>query len=158
MNLNLGVLLIAAALCAIAQETDWENLQRLKFGERVGVLLRDNKYIEGRFRSWAPDRLDIERGTRHESLKSADVRRVSVLTKGSRAKSAGIGAVIGFGATFPFGVASAGYLTDQNNPRFQTRMGMGAGFGLIGAGIGAAIGALAGGTDNIVLYRAGRTP
>jgi hypothetical protein len=157
MNLLFG-LLLTAVLPAIAQEAGWDKLQTVEQGKRVAVLLRDNKYIEGRFRAWQPDRLDIERRNRTESLKSADVRRVSIRTKGSRAKSAVLGAVIAFGAAFPFGAASAGYLTDQNNPRFQTRLGMGAGFGLFGASIGAAIGALAGGTKNVVVYRAGRQP
>ena len=150
------LLLVAAAILASAQDTDSQKLQELAPGDRVGVLLRDNKYVEGRFRSWTPDRLEISRKSRDESLKLTDVQRVSVARKGSRMKSAGWGAVIGFGAAFPFGAASAGYLTDRNNPRFQTRMGVGAGFGLFGAGIGAAIGALGGGTDNVTLYRARR--
>ena len=152
------ILFIAAAAYASAQDADWQKLQSLTPGDRVGVLLRDSKYIGGRFRSWSADRLDIARKSREETLKFTDVQRVNVARKGSRAKSAAWGALIGFGAAFPFGAASAGYLTDQNNPRFQTRMGMGAGFGLFGAGIGAAIGALAGGTDRVTVYRARRQP
>lgn len=76
----------------------------------------------------------------------ADATSISVPKKKSRRwRAVLIGAAVGFGAAFPIGVASAGYLSDQNNPRFGTRAGFGAGFGLFGAGIGAGIGALAGG-------------
>ena len=158
MGTKYCLLLIAAAQLMPAQDRDWEKLQSLTPGERVGVVLRDRKYIEGRFRSWSPERIDIARGQREESLKIADVRSVTVRRKGSRLKGTGIGALIGFASAFPFGAASAGYIADQNNPSIQTRMGMGAGFGMFGAGIGAVIGALAGGTRQVTVYREGRRP
>ncbi len=151
-------LLLIAAQVLPAQDANWEKLKSLTPGERVGVLLHDRKFIQGRFRSWSPERIDITRRQQQESLRLADVRSVTVRRQGSRWKSAGIGALIGFGAAFPFGAASAGYIADQNNPSVQTRMGMGAGFGLFGAGIGAGIGALIGGTRNVTVYRETRKP
>jgi hypothetical protein len=41
--------------------------------------------------------------------------------------------------------SAAGSLTDRNNPSFGSRAQAGGGVGLVGAGIGALIGALAGG-------------
>jgi hypothetical protein len=158
MKKTLALALIAAAQIVLPQDREWHALQRLTPGERVGVLLRDHKYVQGRFRSWSPEQIDIARGEQLHSLRLGDVRTVTVQRKGSRVKAAGIGALIGFGAAFPFGAASAGYITDRNNPSVQTRMGMGAGFGLFGGGIGAAIGALAGGTRNVTLYREARKP
>jgi hypothetical protein len=149
----LGAALLTGPLCA--QPADWEKLRELAPDQRVSALTHDNKYIEGRFRSWSAEGLQVYANRREEWVKEPDVKRVWVRKKAPRWRSALIGAAVGFGATFAFGAAKAGYIADQNNPRFGTRMGVGAAFGLFGAGIGAGIGALAGGTKNELIYRAG---
>jgi hypothetical protein len=154
MGTKYASILLAAALMMPAQGQS--DLQSLSPGDRVGVLLRDRKYVQGRFRSWSPGRIDIVGRRQQESFKLSDVRTVTVQRKGSRWRAAGLGALIGFGAAFPFGAAPAGYITDQNDPSIKTRMGMGAGLGLFGAGIGAGIGALTGGSRNVTVYREAR--
>ena len=145
--------LAAALLGTLAHAQTWDRLRDLAPEQRISVRARDGSWTEGRFRSWSPAALEV--GTK-ESVRQftlADTDRVIASSKGSLWKTALIGAGVGFGVAFPFGAASAGYVTDQNNPSVKTRIGMGAGFGLFGAGIGSALGALAGGTRQTTVYR-----
>ena len=50
--------------------------------------------------------------------------------------------------------ATAGAITDRNNPSFEARAEAGARVGVVGAGIGAVIGTLAGGARFKTIYRA----
>jgi hypothetical protein len=135
-----------------------EDVGQVQRDERISALLRNGKYVEGRFRSWGPAGLELDARNRNEQIQLADVKKVWVEKKSPRWRAALIGAAVGFAAAFPVGACSAGYLADQNNPRLGTRTGFGAGFGLFGAGIGAGIGALTGGTKNVLVYRAGEKP
>jgi hypothetical protein len=47
MGTKYAVLLIAIAQILPAQDRDWEKLQRLDPGDRVGVLLSDHKSLTG---------------------------------------------------------------------------------------------------------------
>ena len=146
-----------ALLTASAALPDWRTLEYLQPDARVTALLREGKYVTGQFRSWSPEGIEIASKKGIRILGAEDVRRVWVEQKGSRWKGALTGALIGFGVAFPFGVGFAGYITDRNNPGFATRAGMGTGFGMFGAGIGAPFGALAGGKKNVTIYRAPAT-
>jgi hypothetical protein len=153
-----GVFALGATLLTVplpAQNADWEKLRELVSDQRVSALMHDRKYIEGRFRSWSPAGLQVYANRRTEWVKAPEVERVWVRKKAPRWRSALIGAAVGFAVAFPLGAAKAGYIADQNNPRFGTRAGVGAAFGIFGAGVGAGIGALAGGSKNELVYRSG---
>lgn len=150
------LIILATLLGVSAQAQDWDGLRHLVPEQRISVRTPDGSWVEGRFRSWSPEALQVTVKKDIRRITLADADRVIASGKGSRWKSALIGAAVGFGLAFPVGAASAGYITDQNNPRFQTRVGVGAGLGLFGAGIGSAIGALAGGTKHTTVYRRAR--
>ena len=142
-----------ALLTAPAALPDWKDLESLHPDARVTALLQDGKYVTGQFRKWSPEGIEIASKKGNLALGTEDVRRLSVEQKSSRWKGALIGALIGFGVAFPFGAGFAGYITDRNNPGFGTRAGMGTGFGMFGAGIGAPLGALGSGKKNVTIYR-----
>ena len=145
------LILLAAALGIDAQSSDWEKLQELAPHQRISMRMRDGSWVSGRFGLWDPSAIEMTNGRR---ISRAETERVVARTKGSRWKAALVGAAVGFAIPFPFGVAKAGFLTDQNNPRVGTRLGVGAGLGLLGAGIGSAIGAVTGGTRDATVFRA----
>jgi hypothetical protein len=147
-------LLAAATLDVCAQSADWQSLRELQPNQRITIRTVDGKSIDGLFRSWSLTAIEILDKETVRTLRLADTDRVIAKRKGSRWKSALIGAAVGFGLAFPIGAAKAGYFADQNNPSLGTRAGIGGGFGLIGGGIGAAIGALGGGTKHTTIYRA----
>ena len=152
MKPALAVLLALAQLCG--QSGPPAALARLRPGDRIGVLTRDGKHIRGTFEQATAASLTIARKQRTEQWSLAEVESVRRIEETSRARSAMWSALVGFGLVFPTGAANAGYLTDRNNPPFTTRVGMGAGLGMYGAGIGAAIGVLAGGSKDVLVYRA----
>lgn len=145
-------LLVSATIAA--QSPEWGKLEALRPGDRIGLLARDRRYVEGRFQGWAPGSITLVRRQRAERWLEADVSNVRRREKGSRAKSAMWGALAGAAIVFPIGAAKAGYVVDRNNPPLSTRIGVGLGFGMYGAGIGAAVGALTGGTKHVTVYRA----
>ncbi len=71
----------------------------------------------------------------------APARSANGSTRGRRAL---IGALIGFGVGLPVGMATAGYIGDEDRPGTGARFENGARFGALGAGIGALVGALTG--------------
>ena len=147
-------LVIALILTAAASKAqDWNNLRELRRDQKISVMTADGTWAGGRFLSWSPDKIEMQSGKKLRQFSLADTSRVNVVSKGSRWKSALIGAAIGFAALFPCGAASAGFIADTNNPSFGTRMGAGSATGIFGAGIGAGIGALVGGTKSTLIYK-----
>jgi len=151
----LPIIILAALTCVPGwgQGTAWNRVAALSAGDRIQVLEKDGHMAEGKFQGLTTDSLTLESRNQVRSITLVSIKRVSVRQKGSRWKATGIGAAVGFGICFPIGAASAGYLTDHNNPRFGTRAGAGAGLGLFGAGIGAGLGAIAGGSRYETVYR-----
>ena len=153
------VLLTASGVAQPAvRDSDWKALQSVHPGSHVSVKLRDGKFIHGQWKAWSAHSIEVAYNRTSKALIAEDVHRVSVQQKGSRWKSAMWGALIGFGVAFPIGAASAGHLTDRNDPGFATRVGMGTGLGMFGAGIAAPIGALTGGKKYVAVYRAPDPP
>jgi hypothetical protein len=122
-------LTIVVAFLSLAEEfEDWTRVRDLPRDERLIVTLRDGRSIEGTLHAWSAEGIDIRQ--KNGEVRSADrsaVLRVGARRKGSRAKAALWGTLIGFGIAFPIGAASAGYLADQNNPSIGTRAGYGGG-------------------------------
>jgi hypothetical protein len=155
MKRAFGVALLIGMQVA-AQEADWSALRQVAPGERIVVTTRARDVVEGRLADWNGNRLEITKGRAIRVFDLADLTRVQVREPGSRRRSALWGALIGFVPTFVCGVANAGYITDRNNPKFGLRMAVGGWSGLFGGGIGAAIGALSGGSRNVTVYQAPR--
>ena len=152
-------LAVVALQTAPAQSPDWQHLRRLHPGEAVRIELMSGGTIEGRFESWLSESVSIVmRNGPAQSVNARDVRLLSVRVTHSRLKAAAIGSGIGFGAGFALGAASAGHLTDMNNPRFGARAQAGSEVGLVGAGIGALIGTLGGSSRYRTVYRARQVP
>ncbi len=95
---------------------------------------------------------------RHRPAQKDEVKAVYMTVKGSRARSAGIAAVIGFIPGFALGAAAAAEVADKNSATAGERMGVGMAMGAVTAGIGAGIGAAVGGSTTKLVYRAPRRP
>jgi hypothetical protein len=149
----LAVITALITVPAFAQRNDWSRIGTLGPQARISAHTYDGKYINGRLTRWTPDGMEVSADRRNQWLRRSDLKQVWAQKKSSRWRATLIGAAVGFSVAFPVGAASAGYLADQNNPKVSTRMGFGAGFGLIGSGIGAGIAALAGATKNVLVYR-----
>ena len=145
--------LIIVAFTALVSGQGWDRLSKLSPGERIQVIRTSEGVVDATFRGITAEVLTVERRNQVVSIPRDTIQQVLAVRKASRWKAVAIGSAIGFGAAFPIGAASAGYLTDRNSPGFGTRAKVGAGMGLFGAGIGAGIGALAGGTSHETLYR-----
>ena len=144
-----------AALIAMqlaAQQGNWEKVRGLQPGQQITVVTQKRDVVNARFGNWSAEALGVTRGHRSQSFALPDIRTVQVREKGSRWKSAMWGAVIGFVPVFVCGASNAGFITDQNNPRMTTRIGVGAVAGMFGAGIGAGIGALFRGSKYVTIY------
>ena len=148
--------LLLAMLAPFIMHADWSAVRETPPGSRITVVLENGKYEQGRLNAVLADAVEIDTNDGPRSFQVEEVRRVYVREKASRWKGAMVGALVGFGVGFAIGAPSAGYLTDRNNPPLSTRLGMGAGLGMFGAGIGAPIGALGGGTKNVTIYRGER--
>lgn len=149
------MLAVAAAIPGFAQGSDWGTLQRIRPGARVRIDLQNGRHTEGTLVGWSSGSIAIASPAGPRSFVSEQVRRVRIEGHSSRWRGAMIGALVGFGAGFSVGVTSAGHLTDRNSPGAAWRTAVGGGLGLYGAGIGAAIGALARGHKPATIYHAG---
>jgi hypothetical protein len=150
-------LLQAATLPAQVERSPlpgWQAVGKVRPGEAMRVVLVSGRTIEGVFESWSVTSVSIGSGASMMSLKATEVKEISVRQSGRRWKAAAIASGIGFGVGYAIGTATAGAITDRNNPSFGARVEAGARVGVVGAGIGALIGALTGGARSKTIYRA----
>jgi hypothetical protein len=138
-----------------SQLPGWQVVGKVRPGETLRVVLMHGGIVEGVFERWSSTSVSIvSGGASVTTVPAADVKEVSMRRTGGRLKAAGIAGGIGFGVGFGLGTATAGAITDRNNPSFGSRAEAGGRIGLAGAGIGAVIGALAGGGRSKTIYRA----
>jgi hypothetical protein len=136
--------LTVVALCLLASAAhgqdrhDWQSLAKLHSGDRVRLALKTEP-VEGVFQNWTPQQ--VTAGT--VTAKREDVLQIERYRPGAwgRGKSAGVGALIGFGGGFAIGAAGGGCHPGQFGPCFS-RGTLGGVLGGAGAIIGAGIGAL----------------
>ena len=133
------VTLLAAPLLAPAQDRhDWQSLGQLQPGDRLHLSLKTGP-ANGAFQNWTAQ--DVTVGT--VTARKEDVLKIERYRHGAwgRGKTAGVGALIGFGGGFVIGAAAGGCHQGQFGPCLS-RGGLGAGLGFVGAVFGAGIGAL----------------
>ncbi len=133
----------AAPKPALAQ---WGNLQDLKPGDEIRVVLNDKKSYAGRFQQATEDHLTVRLASGGQSFAKEEILRVSVKGRSHRMRNAAIGLGIGVG----LGLAIAA--KDSNDSEAQN-IDLAFGAPLAGAG-GAAIGALVSSSGWRDVYRA----
>jgi hypothetical protein len=132
-----GLLLVSVTQLAFAQDTNqWNRVQSLRNGDRIGVIQANQKRVEGRFESATDARLTL-RGDQEITLEKSDVVRVYRPARHSRVFGALLGGAIGVAAG---GVTDATIGQYFRNETGGTAKGViTAAGGAAGAGIGAAV-------------------
>jgi hypothetical protein len=123
--------------------TDWSVIETIPPGDRIVLELTSGKKIKARFFGASETELTISRNSSVEALAKSTVSRVFRMTPRSARKSGLIGLAIGGGSGTAFGVYA--YRQGDFVPSVIPF------FGLIGAGIGALIGVIAGSRYEAVL-------
>jgi len=136
---------------------DWELLQQLQRGDRVRVQVRRQPDVRGEFATITPAGLQLA-GLRNQQidLRRADIRRVYLVRKRSRARAAApwIGAAAGFGLGF-----AAGWGVGESSDCMFLCIGApkpaaGAIVGLAFAGVGGVVGKFVPAKTERLIYRA----
>jgi hypothetical protein len=118
---------------------DWQSLGQLRAGDSIRLSLKTGP-AEGAFQNWTPQQ--VTAGT--VTARREDVLKIERFRPGGRGrgKSAAVGALIGFGGGFAIGASVGGCHQGEFLCPHISRGVFGAGFGFVGATVGAAIGAL----------------
>lgn len=132
-----GLLLVCATHIGLAQDTSqWNSLQSLRKGDRMGVIQTDRKRLEGRFESATEARITL-RTDREITVEKAEVVRVYRPARHGRVFGVVLGGAIG---------VAAGGVTDATLGQYFRNETGGTAKGVItaiggaaGAGIGAAV-------------------
>lgn len=136
-----------SAQAASQQPDGWNVVQAIPVGEQLLVELKDGKQNKGKLSAVSETELTLLKGSQSTTLNQTNIRRVFRLvgkTRGrSTLKGAGIGAATGAGIGLVIYLPARDDLAGSIVP----------GFGAIGAGIGAAIGAIGGsGQKKVLVY------
>ncbi len=113
-------------------ESDWNNLQQLRAGDKVEIVDTNLKKLKGTFLSFSEEAISLRVGKEEVGVQRPNVFRVSSREHSKRLRNALIGVAIGGG----IGVAVGAWL--QSRERMGTGPVMLLGIG-IGAGLGASI-------------------
>jgi hypothetical protein len=132
--LSLSILLLLfAPQDARAEQSRWQNLEQVRTGQKVTVIVRDHRSISGTFLRFSNNDLTLHVGDSVVKINRDDVSRITV--KGGHR---GRNALIGFLAVGGFG-AIAGAAANHNSGADEAAAFAGFGLGTLGAGIGALI-------------------
>ncbi|MDQ4122460.1 MAG: hypothetical protein M3209_13560 [Acidobacteriota bacterium] len=133
---------------AVNQQQDWSAVQALSPGIKLLVETKNGKRLKGTLNNASVATLALTRNNRTENLNKDDIQRVYRLNTGSREKSALIGTAAGAG----LGAGAAAIALGSTGGSDDAAGILGAGI-LIGAGIGAVIGLVAGnGSRRVLIY------
>ncbi len=150
--LSLFLILTLSNQSILAQDAqgqpDWAAVQAVPAGQKLAIESKSGERIEGKLSSISDASLTLVSQNKTVSVNKTDVRRVYRLSGGSRLKTAligaGIGAGVGVGVGFGLLAATGG--SDESADIV-------AGCVLVVAGIGGALGALAGkGSKHTLIY------
>jgi hypothetical protein len=129
--------------CAAFAQTDrasWANLGGLQPGQRIQIAGMISKKHSGNFVSVSDTAISYRATNREQSIPKQDVLSVKLMENNHRLRNALIGAAVGAGAGAGIGAASTdrpGVLTDVSRAK--------------GAGVGALLGLIGGGTVGALL-------
>jgi hypothetical protein len=139
MLLILG-LLFSSSLRA-AENPDWNNLKQLSPGQQVRLLVNGRKSFKGQFRSVTDDAVVVHANGADQTLSRSSVQEVSSRRPGHRGRHALIGAAIGAGSGLGIGAAIDNDCSSQSIvcTGNKGKAILAPVFGLVGAGIGAAL-------------------
>ena len=127
---------LAGALAA-QNPSDWNNIARIKQGDKVTLSVTNRRPITGAFQAWTPDQVTVANVNAHKP----DVVKIELLRSGGgRAKHAAIGALIGFGAGFGIGAAAGSNCGARSFGPCFSRGEVGGVAGASGAVVGALVG------------------
>ena len=133
---------------AVNQQQDWGAIQALSSGVKLLIETKDGKRFKGTLNNASAATLALSRNNRTENLNKDDIQKIYRLDSGSRAKSTLIGTAVGAGV----GAGGAAILLAATGGSDDTTGILGNGI-LIGAGIGAIIGLVAGkGNRRVLIY------
>ncbi len=123
-----------AQLPAESDTSDWNNLQRLRIGDKVELVQMNLSKHKGTVLAWTEEVISLRIKGQDVTIPREDVYRVTWLSKSHRARNAWIGMALGAAAGAVIGAVSL------NSSDFipEARALFGA---LLGAGAGAGVGA-----------------
>lgn len=153
-GLVLAALLLASSTARAADddsrpENNWENLQRLRAGQKIDVVDQKLKTHRGEFSSFDEGAITVSLKDGPQRVARADVFRVSSRESSKRLRNAAIGAAIGAAAGLAIGAPLDYRFSNEGREHIAKTL-----FIPIGAGVGAAIGSAFPGFETI--YRAPR--
>jgi hypothetical protein len=137
LGLALALLaLFAVALPAAAQNPSWDTLNQLTAGQQIRVVMSDSKSYKGQFQALTEDAIVIHSKGTDQTVSRQSVKLIFSRRPSHRGRHALIGAGIGAGVGLSTaGPISSGCLCTANDVRaVATPL-----FGVLGAGIGAAL-------------------
>jgi len=135
----------------LPEESDWNNLNRLQVSQRIAVKTKDNITHYGKFLAYSDEAISLREGKQEVGYRREEVVRVSLLGPPDRGKAALYGFLFTFAGATTITAAKIGGEEDLvASGKVVISVGIGALFGGIGAGIGAA----AAPSSKIVIYRA----
>jgi len=149
----IALIVIGSAIVPVSaksEDTNWNEVKKLRRGQQVQVVLSDARDYQGAFERWSDSEIVIRPASAEQTFARPDVIRIVLIRKRSRLKhsltGAGIGAGVGLivGAVADRGCGNSCWFPDIAKAVF-TPLG-----GIIGAGIGVAL--PTGGSK--VIYRA----
>lgn len=145
--LLLSSLLLPAGSAKDHPENDWENLQRLKPGQKIEIIDAKLKSRKGGFVSFDAAGLTLAAESGSVTVPRQDVFRVSLHEKSKRLRNAAIGAAIGAAAGLAIGAPLDYRFSNEGHEHIAKTL-----LTPIGAGAGAALGSGFPGFETI--YRA----
>lgn len=152
----LPVALLAFASASQAQESGWKNLEQLKPGEKIEIVLKSKAKHRGTFAMLADDAITLKTAGGESGYRKDEVARISRLGPARRGRAALIGLAIGAAAGAVIGVAGG----DSCDPSISfcidiiSKKAAAAILGAAGGGVGAGVGAAVAQPHRDMLYRA----
>ncbi len=126
-----AVLVVLLAVPAVCQENSWDNLQRLKAGNKIKVTQTNLKVVEGKFVRFTDVNLTLKVGKEEVPVPRDDVYRV---TRREHERNIVLGLAAGVG----LGAALAACCVEREEGYHAAMLGTVVGLGSVGAGVGAA--------------------
>jgi hypothetical protein len=141
MVLSFLGLILSPSLCGAQAPGGWNNLRQLSSGQQIRVVLNGKKPFKSQFQSLTDDAIVIHANGADQTVSRASVRGIFSRRPEHRGRHALIGAAIGAGAGLGAGAAIDNDCSSQSIvcTGNKGKAILAPVFGVIGAGIGAAL-------------------